>query len=150
MVCGPGENSNNSLNQANEAQLGEANATNIMPVAVAGENQVVDENGMVSLAGMGADSDGTVANYEWTQVNGPPVLLSSGDEGFASFLAPTVTEESQLTFQLAVTDNAGTTALDSVNISVSPPTNNDGPSGSVCPDTHPTPIIFVSYHYALA
>ena len=28
------------------------------------------------------------------------------------------------------------------------PTNNGGPSGTVCPDTHTTPIVRVSYHYA--
>ncbi len=49
----------------------------------------------------GADGDGV--RYSWTQISGPPVLLLNRDADTLSFTAPDdLTEEAELTFQVAV------------------------------------------------
>lgn len=124
--CGPGEDLSNSANESegvidfSAAELGEANATENLLLAVAGDDQSVIENNLVSLIGTGVGSESAIVNFEWAQINGIPVVLASASNASTSFLAPTLTEETQLTFQLSVIDSAGASASDTVTISVLP------------------------------
>jgi hypothetical protein len=92
--------------------------TNIAPTANAGSDQTVNEQVLVHLSGSGSDSDGTISTYNWTQTAGPAVKIHSSDTADISFDGPAAAKQIVLTFQLAVTDNAGATATDSVDITV--------------------------------
>ncbi|HEU4602691.1 MAG TPA: pre-peptidase C-terminal domain-containing protein, partial [Steroidobacteraceae bacterium] len=59
-----------------------------------------------------------------TQVSGPTVSLSGTDGANASFVAPTVTEPTSLTFKVRVTDARGASDTDLVHILVNPPINS--------------------------
>jgi len=91
---------------------------NVPPVAVAGDDDTVDENGLVFLyGGKSYDPDGDPLTYKWVQLSGPPVNLLQADTVTASFVAPTVSADSTLEFQLTVSDGRYTTS-DSVSILV--------------------------------
>jgi hypothetical protein len=94
---------------------------NTAPASEAGTDQAVSAGTQVTLDGSGStDSDGTIAGYQWTQTAGPTVSLSSLTSSQSTFTAPSVTETTALSFQLAVTDNGGLTNSDSCQVTVLP------------------------------
>lgn len=90
------------------------------PVADAGEDQTVEEDDTVDLDGTGSsDPDGDTLTYAWTQTAGPDVgSLTDGDSATPAFEAPDVSDESVVTFELTVTDTAGNSDTDTVNVTV--------------------------------
>jgi hypothetical protein len=88
---------------------------NQAPTASAGEDQTVDENTMVTLAGSGSDTDGSIASYGWEQTSGTNVTLTNPNSASASFTAPDINADETLTFELTVTDDDGAKASDSVD-----------------------------------
>ena len=96
---------------------------NKVPIAEAGESQAIQINdesrGTVTLTGVGADSDGQVTGYQWSQVSGPDaaVIVNNG---------AAITEIKQLItgtyiFQLMVIDDEGATGVDTVSVLVKGP-----------------------------
>ena len=107
-----------------------------LPTANAGVNQSVSEGANVTLNGSGTHPMGTIVGYAWSQLAGPVVTLAGAATATASFVAPLVTVDTVLTFQLTVTDNAGRTAADAVDVLVrnnpnTPPISNAGPDQTV-------------------
>jgi len=98
-------------------------AVNALPLADAGSDFNADENSIVYLAGSGSDSDGSIAQHQWTQISGTPVTLISDMRATASFTAPTVKTITQLGFQLTVTDNESDIQTDNVLVTVNPVNN---------------------------
>lgn len=100
-------------------------SVNARPTVSAGTDQVVVEDQQVSLKGRGEDRDGTIQSFLWSQETGPNITLENATEATATFTAPTYVEgNSDLLFQLSVTDNRDATATDEVKVSVSPPKQN--------------------------
>jgi hypothetical protein len=80
--------------------------TNGEPVANAGAPQTVFVNASVTLNGSASsDPEAQALTYEWAQVSGTPVLLSSNSAALPTFTAPN--SIGALVFQLVVTDSAG-------------------------------------------
>ena len=52
---------------------------NIPPVANAGADQIVNPGDNVALLGSGADDDGTIESYQWSQVGGPTVTINGAN-----------------------------------------------------------------------
>jgi len=101
---------------------------NMAPVADAGEDVAANELSVVTLAGSGYDPDGFIVSYAWKQIDGPDVVLENSNEATVSFSAPAVSELTELTFKLTVTDDDDVTASDEVvvivnNINVVPVAN---------------------------
>ena len=104
---------------------------NTAPQSDAGPSQSVDEGLFVTLDGSGSiDTDGEVSGYLWTQTSGPSVNLNNPTSMQATFTAPSVTESTNLSFQLVVTDNGGLTDSDTCMVTVLPvapkDSDNDG------------------------
>jgi hypothetical protein len=92
-------------------------ATNQPPTANAGSDKTITlPTNTVSLSGSGTDPDGSISAYSWTKTSGP----ASGTITSAASAATTVTGMVQgvYKFQLKVTDNAGATDLDTVQVTV--------------------------------
>lgn len=95
--------------------------TNILPVAVAGEDMILMDNNedgeeMFSLDGtMSNDSDGSIASYEWSDADGNIL-------GSASTLDRTVNVGAE-EIKLTVTDNEGGIGVDYVQLFVGHATN---------------------------
>ena len=92
---------------------------NQAPTANAGTNLAITlPVNSVSLAGSGADIDGTIASYLWTKISGP----TSGTITNASSANTTVTglTEGVYLFKLIVTDNDGATGSATVQVTVRP------------------------------
>ena len=106
-------------------------ATNRPPTANAGRDQSVASGAAVTLSGSGSDPDGDALSYAWRQTDdGPTVTLSGASLATATFTAPTVSAPTTLEFQLTVTDNAGATASDTVDVTVSPAAANRPPAAN--------------------
>ncbi len=113
---------------------------NNKPVANAGDDKTINSEAEVILTGTGTDDDGSIASYLWEQLGGPVVSLSDQSVAEARFIAPTVVQQTLLTFRLTVTDDDDETAIDEVAISVGPlevtpidnpePTANEDSGGS--------------------
>ncbi len=84
------------------------------------------------ITGTASDADGTIATYEWTQVEGPSVAVLNG-ETTSDVTVSTLIEGSYI-FRLTVTDNDGATAFDEVTVNVLSATNNEIPTVSVGED----------------
>lgn len=94
--------------------------TNTPPVSNAGLDITANEQVAVSLSGSGTDSDGTIVAYNWSQISGTPVALSSVNTAATSFFSPTTTSTLFLVFRLTVTDNNGASAASDVKVTVAP------------------------------
>jgi len=100
------------------------------PVAYAGQDfEVVENTPGVSLDGAASDPEGGQVAFSWRQVSGPDAMLSGAQTPAPSFDAPDVTEDTELEFELVVTDQ-GTPPLSSepnrVVVDVLVDTDSDG------------------------
>lgn len=97
---------------------GDGGGGNQAPVADASAPSPVDELSSVNLNGtLSTDGDGAIASYAWSQVGGAPtVVLNNANSSIASFTAPAVAAQTDLTFRLTVTDDDG--ATDSADVTV--------------------------------
>ncbi len=93
---------------------------NQAPTAVTASNFSADENTLITLDGSASDDpDGTIVSYSWTQIAGSPmVAINSPSSAVANFISPEVTEAKTLTFELVVIDNDGTTATDTLVVTI--------------------------------
>lgn len=96
---------------------------NIPPSVNAGIDQTVESLTTVTLGGSGVDTDGSIASYLWTRLTGPVVTITNANSATASFVAPSVTASTSLSFRLTVTDNQGASSSDTVVITVNPAPN---------------------------
>lgn len=110
------------------------------PISNAGADQTASEGNTVTLDGTQSfDPDGDEIKYFWSQIdNGTPqVVLSSPNAPQTTFVAPEVTKETILTFNLRVVDKSNEESIDSVNVKVQnvnkPPLINAGTDKTVRP-----------------
>jgi gliding motility-associated-like protein len=93
-------------------------SVNQSPSANAGPNRTITlPNNQVTFDGSGADPDGTISSYNWTQISGPSTASltnNSTDDLTASNLIAGI-----YNFQMEVTDDEGSTATDQVTVTVS-------------------------------
>jgi ribosomal protein L14 len=104
------------------------------PVAKAGADITVTlPTNVVNLNGSGSnDPDGTIASYAWTEVSGPSQYSIASPSAAKTSVNNLVQGVYQ--FKLTVTDNAGATATDLINVTVSasaPPAGNQAPIANV-------------------
>ncbi|MFY0578249.1 PKD domain-containing protein [Cystobacter fuscus] len=111
---------------------------NRVPVANAGPDQTVNERRLVTLSGSGTDPEGSKLTYEWKQTVGPLVTLSDASAHGPTFVAPKVTADTDLRFELRVRDEANTSQPDSVTVRV-----RDMPAGNHAPTVTAKPELSV-------
>jgi hypothetical protein len=92
-------------------------APNQSPAANAGSDlQISMPTDTATLAGAGTDPDGTIASYKWAKISGPvqsSIVSPSKPKTLISNLTEGVYQ-----FELTVTDNAGASAKDTVEVIV--------------------------------
>jgi K319-like protein len=114
---------------------------NLPPVSNAGANQVVNPGTLVVLNGAGsyAPNGGSIISYLWQQTaGGIAVRLAGANTPTPSFIAPTMTSGTTLTFRLTVTNNVGASSSSSVSIFV---TGNNLARPPIAIVTTATPIV---------
>jgi len=110
---------------------------NDTPIADAGPNQTVDEGKKVTLDGSNStDPEGKDLSYQWSQVAGLPVILSSTQAVKPTFIALDVGPGgASLTFRLRVTDDGNLEDSDTTIVNVrfvnESPEANAGPNQTV-------------------
>ena len=104
---------------------------NEAPSAQAGADQRISEGKLVSLDGSNSqDSDGTITSYLWQQTDGPDVTLDDPTSSTPTFTTPAVSEDTELVFQLQVTDDDGATSISTTSITI-----NNAPTATITTDT---------------
>ena len=100
-------------------------APNAVPVADAGPDRTVGSGAMVELDGSRSnDSDGTIGTYSWLRTGGTGtggVVLTGADTARPNFTADTLPADANdvtHVFTLTVTDDAGGTSTDTVEVTV--------------------------------
>lgn len=90
-----------------------------LPKAIAGDDFATDEGSLVMLAGT-AQPLASVATWNWHQVSGPVVRLSSVHAQAPTFTAPMLVggQSEALVFALTVTDGEALSAPDNVTVTV--------------------------------
>jgi hypothetical protein len=121
-----------------------ASGGNTAPTANAGADQSITlPLSNVSLTGTGTDTDGTIAAYAWTKISGPAGNTITTPAAAATTITGLL--QGVYVFRLTVTDNAGATGFDNVQIIVFAPniapTANAGLNQSI---TLPTNIANLS------
>lgn len=103
------QNSNKFLSDSNDSRI----------LSDAGLDQTVYEGTPVILNGSNSKSNNNVIlSYEWKQIPNPNITVGGANTMIWSFIAPNVSTDTTLTFELIVTDNKGKTSTDEVNINV--------------------------------
>lgn len=91
--------------------------TNVAPVAYAGSNLTVKlPTNYVTIYGKGTDSDGTIAAYKWTQLQGPNSASLSG--ATSSKVTASGLVRGWYVFRLTVKDDDGATRYDDMGVKV--------------------------------
>jgi hypothetical protein len=91
---------------------------NVAPKANAGADKTITlPVAVLSLTGSGTDTDGSITGYAWSRISGP----ATGTISAPTAATTTVTSLMQgvYMFELKVTDNAGATGRDTVQVTVS-------------------------------
>ncbi len=93
---------------------------NQLPLADAGSDQTVAQGSLVQIVGSASvDPEGSPLTYQWRQVGGPSVALSSIDEVSPLFVAPTgLTQNAILSFELVVNDGQADSVPANTNVTV--------------------------------
>ena len=103
------QNSNKFLSDSNDSRI----------LSDAGLDQTVYEGTPVILNGSNSKSNNNVIlSYEWKQIPNPNITVGGANTMIWSFIAPNVSTDTTLTFELIVTDNKGKMSTDEVNINV--------------------------------
>jgi surface protein len=97
------------------------NPVNIMPSAVAGTDLQLNSGDTVSLDANGSfDSDGNIASYQWTVLNGQTLPIENFEASITRFVAPEVVSSTIFEIGLLVADNEGATDSSVIKITVNP------------------------------
>ncbi|MEW8273823.1 MAG: right-handed parallel beta-helix repeat-containing protein [Candidatus Thiodiazotropha taylori] len=139
IACGGGGGESDSDTEGSDGTDEPTTVINTPPQVDAGSDQTVTAGQSVSLNGSGSDSDGTVVDYQWSQLGGSAVSLTNADQMVASFTAPSVLSSESLQFSFTITDDAGDRVTDYVTITVNPQQlaalPDYGPDLDLCPAT---------------
>ncbi|RUO76978.1 PKD domain-containing protein [Idiomarina seosinensis] len=88
-------------------------------VSATAEPEEVMETETATMNANASDSDGEVANYQWVQTSGDvEVTLEGADSEQCSFVAPDVSADTPVTFEVTVTDDDGDTATSEVSLTI--------------------------------
>ena len=91
--------------------------TDSLPTVDAGADLDTYSGNTVNLGGTGNDPDGQRLTYLWSKVSGPSVDIQNSNRANASFVAPTVSEDTDIVLKLTVTVGSDTVS-DTVTITV--------------------------------
>jgi hypothetical protein len=104
-------------NQNSHRFSSDANDSGI--VGDAGSDQTVYEGAPVILNASNSKSNkNVILSYEWKQIPNPNITVGGANTMIWSFIAPAISTDTTLTFELVVTDNKGKTSTDEININV--------------------------------
>ena len=109
---------------------------NLAPAANAGAEQTATSGSLVFLDGTrSSDPNGDIPGFDWHQTSGPAATLADAGASVTSFIAPRVTSDTLLHFDLTVTDASGLsdTASTTITVTPAPPSSSSSSAvGGVC------------------
>ncbi|MBU1311667.1 MAG: hypothetical protein KKE30_19270, partial [Gammaproteobacteria bacterium] len=95
----------------------------------AGSNQTVNSGTVVQLQASASDAEFNALSYQWQQIAGTTVALSSQDELNPRFTAPAVSSNTVLRFRFTANDGISSSSAE-VEITVQPLANSGGPGNN--------------------
>lgn len=133
-LCPPAEQQFTNWLQQIDTLVVNTECNNTAPVVSAGADQQVSSGVMVQLQASASDVDGDNLSFQWQQISGPQVSLSSTTALNSRFTAPAVSTVSLLRFRFTANDGTVSSSADVV-ITVNPvntggnSSNGDGAGG---------------------
>ncbi len=100
---------------------------NSPPKVTVGEDYKVEEGKWAKLSSVSTDEDGFIIKREWVQIEGPTVNLRLSNSPEARFDAPHVDKDTQLVFEVTVTDDKQATSSARQTVLVLNDMKNDRP-----------------------
>ncbi|MBE2230861.1 MAG: tandem-95 repeat protein [Chitinophagaceae bacterium] len=108
---------NNGVTDADTVQVTVNAAINQLPVANAGNDQVINlPVNSTTLSGSGSDPDGSIVAWQWIKISGPAQFNITAGTSASTGIVNLV--QGVYRFELTVTDNSGATAKDTVQVTV--------------------------------
>jgi gliding motility-associated-like protein len=105
------------------------NAANQTPTANAGANKTITlPTNSTNLIGSGADIDGTITSFAWSQLSGPATATLANQN--SSTVTVTVPTDGVYVFRLIIMDDDGASDFDDMQLTVNPATVNQLPTAN--------------------
>ncbi len=121
LLSGCGGGSNTSKNEPTP-QTDTSPSVNVPPTVSAGEDQSADEQTQITLNASASDSDGSIVSYQWSELDGNSLSITSPNTQSTTVIIPTILEtdgDQTYLIQLTVTDNDGLVAIDTITVTAS-------------------------------
>ena len=120
------EDSNGNLGRDQVTVTVTNTVNNPLPVVDAGADQTATSGNEIILSGSATD-DGAIASVLWEVTAGPTVAFQPADTLNSRFIAPQVSDETNLIVTLTATDDQGAQASDTLTVTLLPLPNNSAP-----------------------
>jgi gliding motility-associated-like protein len=105
------------------------NAANQTPTANAGSNKTITlPTNSTNFTGTGADVDGSVTSFTWSQLSGPATATLANQN--TNTVTVTVPTDGVYVFRLTIMDDDGASDFDDVQLTVNPATVNQLPTAN--------------------
>lgn len=97
---------------------------------IIGDELVAEDNSVTLGAGLSSDPNGDMLAYEWNQTAGPEAETGVTSAAALTLTAPRVSESTNLTFELTVSDGNGGIDTEETNVTVIPTSSDSSSSAS--------------------
>ena len=106
-------------------------------LTVAAPTAAVSETATGSITASATDRNEDTISYSWTQTAGPDATITSGDSATLTFTPPSISEDTELTFQVTASDGMAQVSesvkvnISNVNPTVTPPPTSSSSGSSM-------------------
>ena len=117
MSCGGGGGSNKGGSTVSTSSSASSQIPNIPPTVIITSPSSAEINDAVTLIATATDASGSVT-YNWIVEAGPTLTLSDSTKAQISFTAPNVTQDTDVTLSVTVTDTVGASTKATAKITI--------------------------------
>ncbi|MEO2267934.1 Ig-like domain-containing protein [Pseudoalteromonas sp. YIC-656] len=92
--------------------------SNVNPTVLVEGPSEVNEGTSASIIAKANDTDGQIVSYSWKLLGGETITTEGASTNTLTFIAPDITEDREITFEVTVTDNDGATTTEAHTVTI--------------------------------